>query len=67
MKFYPHEGKRKYWEAVDEMSGVSASGRTQQEAESILLKRLAARRDGSEDDELVRLALAAAIYNLGPE
>jgi hypothetical protein len=67
VKFYPPEGNRRYWEAADEVSGVSASGRTQQEAESILLKRLAACLDGSEDDELVRLALAAAIYNLGPE
>ena len=64
MKFYPPKGHVHYWVAYDiEGTGISAYGYTQQEAESLCLKRIEARKKGVETDNLVRLSLAAAIEN----
>ena len=64
MKFYSPEGSRHYWTAYDiEGTGISAFGYTQAEAESLCLKRIEARKNGTETDDLVRLSLAAAIQN----
>ena len=64
MKFYPPAGSRRYWTAYDhEGTGIFAFGYTQAEAESLCLKRIEARRNGTETDDLVRLSLAAGVQN----